>query len=119
MRAMSVRSSAKSHCHRKTHQVEPDGTGRKFMHLTRGDLACESGRGVSRGRSSDESRESDWSEGPKNQQKAINRRTIGRMRVVLRNSPERQLRQLPELAGGGGDGGPVTEAGRAGRAAFP
>lgn len=42
MRAMSVRSNAKSNCHRKTHQVEPDGTGRKIMHLTRGDLACES-----------------------------------------------------------------------------
>jgi hypothetical protein len=28
MRAMSVLGNAKSNCHRKTHRVEPDGTGR-------------------------------------------------------------------------------------------
>lgn len=33
MRAMSVRENAKSNSHRKTHRVEPDGTGRKSMHL--------------------------------------------------------------------------------------
>ncbi|KOR30751.1 hypothetical protein TI04_04340, partial [Achromatium sp. WMS2] len=31
--AMSVLGNAKSNCHRKTHQVEPDGTGRKYMFL--------------------------------------------------------------------------------------
>ena len=57
MRAMSVRENAKSKSHRKTHQVEPDGTESKmFMHLTRGDLRWESGGEVSRGRSSEESR---------------------------------------------------------------
>lgn len=57
MRAMSVRDNAKSNRHRKTHQVEPGGTIPKmFMHLTRGDLRCESGGEVSRGRSSEESR---------------------------------------------------------------
>ena len=56
MRAMSVRENAKSNCHRKTHRVEPDGPGRKFMHLTRGDLPCESRGEVSRGRSSAEGR---------------------------------------------------------------
>ena len=58
MRAMSVLGNAKSNRHRKTHQVEPDGTGpkRMFMHLTRGDLRRESGGEVSRGRSSEEAR---------------------------------------------------------------
>ena len=74
MRAMSVRENAKSKGHRKTHRVEPDGTGRKFMHLTRGDLWRESAGGVSRGHSSEEGRESGWSEGPKNRKKTTNRR---------------------------------------------
>ncbi len=57
MRAISVLGNAKSKSHRKTHQVEPDGTESKmFMHLTRGDLRWESGGEVSRGRSSGESR---------------------------------------------------------------
>jgi hypothetical protein len=57
VRAISVRDNAKSKSHRKTHQVEPDGTESKmFMHLTRGDLRREIGGGVSRGRSSEESR---------------------------------------------------------------
>jgi hypothetical protein len=30
---MSVLGNAKSNSHRKTHQVEPDGTGRKYMFL--------------------------------------------------------------------------------------
>jgi len=54
MRAISVLGNAKSDRHRKTHQVEPCGTGRKFMHLTRGGLCRESGRGVSRGHSSED-----------------------------------------------------------------
>jgi len=53
---MSVLGNAKSNQHRKTRTVEPDGTGRKFMHLTRGDLRRESGAEVSRGRSSEEAR---------------------------------------------------------------
>jgi hypothetical protein len=56
MRAMSVLGNAKSNCHRKTHRVEPDGAGRKFMHLTRGGLLRESAGEVSRGHSSEESR---------------------------------------------------------------
>jgi len=58
MRAISMLGNAKSKRHRKTHQVEPDGTGPKkmFMHLTRGDLRGESGGEVSRGRSSEEAR---------------------------------------------------------------
>ena len=56
MRAMSMPENAKSNCHQKTHRVEPDGTGRKFMHLTRGELPCESRGAVSRGRSSEDSR---------------------------------------------------------------
>jgi len=56
MRAMSVLENTKSNCHRKTHLVEPDGAGRKFMHLTRGELLRESAGAVSRGRSSEDSR---------------------------------------------------------------
>jgi hypothetical protein len=56
VRAISVLTNAKSNRHRKTHQVEPDGTSRKFMHLTRGDLLRESAGEVSRGHSSKESR---------------------------------------------------------------
>lgn len=56
MRAMSVLANAKSNRHQKTHQVEPDGTGREFMPLTRGGLRRESAGGVSRGRSSEEVR---------------------------------------------------------------
>jgi hypothetical protein len=73
MRAMSVRANAKSNRHRKTHRVEPGGTGRKFMHLTRGGLGRESVQGVSRGHSSEEGRESGLSKGPKNQQKGDQR----------------------------------------------
>ena len=54
MWAMSVLGSAKSNRHRKTHRVEPDGAGRKFMHLTRGGLPRESAGEVSRGHSSEE-----------------------------------------------------------------
>ena len=52
---MSMLGNAKSEYHRKTHQVEPDGTSRKFMHLTRGDLRFERVGEVSRGHSSEES----------------------------------------------------------------
>ena len=33
MRAISVLGNAKSNRHRKTHEVELDGAGRKYMHL--------------------------------------------------------------------------------------
>jgi hypothetical protein len=42
-RAMSVRVNTKSESHRKTFNVEPCGTGRKMMHLTRGDLRTLAG----------------------------------------------------------------------------
>jgi hypothetical protein len=54
MWAMSVLGNAKSDCHRKTHEVELDGTGQPYWHLTRGDLVHESEREVSRVRSSEE-----------------------------------------------------------------
>lgn len=54
MRAISVLGNTKSDRYRKTHRVEPDGTGRKFTNLTWGDLRCESAGGVSRGRSSED-----------------------------------------------------------------
>ena len=52
---MSVLVNTKSDRHRKTQEVEPDETGRKFEHLTRGELLGESQAAVSRGRSSEES----------------------------------------------------------------
>ena len=52
MRAMSVLGNAKSNCHQKTHCVEPDGAGGKFMHLTWGDPSLETGWEVSRSHSS-------------------------------------------------------------------
>ncbi len=51
---MSMLGNAKSNRYRKTHQVELDGTGRKFWYLTWGDLQYESIGEVSRGRSSEE-----------------------------------------------------------------
>ena len=51
---MSVLGNAKSDSHRKTHQVESGGTGRKFWRLTRGGLPVERRVEISRGHSSDE-----------------------------------------------------------------
>ena len=51
---MSMRGNTKSKGHRKAYPVEPCGTGRKFMHLTRGGLLAERPLGVSRGHSSEE-----------------------------------------------------------------
>ena len=62
---MSVLGNAKSNRHRKSHEVESGAAGRKFWYLTWGDLWRESGRGVSRGRSSEEAGETPWSKGPK------------------------------------------------------
>lgn len=53
---MSVLGNAKSDSHRKTPMVELGGAGRKYRHLTRGDLGHESGREVSTVRSSEEAR---------------------------------------------------------------
>lgn len=83
MRAMSVRKSAKSNCHRKTHRVEPEGAGRMFMHLTRGDPWPERDAGVSRGHSSVES--------PGNGEGAKGRRT-------------KRGQSAPELPKGGREG---------------
>ncbi len=49
---MSVLRSAKSNRHRKSCQVESDGTGRKITHLTRGGLLGQRRGEVSRGHSS-------------------------------------------------------------------
>lgn len=65
VRAMRVLGNAKSHCQRKPHEVESGAAGRKSWHLTWGDRCRESGRGVSRGRSSEEAGETPWSKGPK------------------------------------------------------
>jgi len=73
MRAISVLANAKSNRHQKTHRVEPDGPGRKSMHLTRGGLPDESPGGVSRGRSSDEAvRKHGGAKGRRNDCKATN-----------------------------------------------
>lgn len=69
-RAMSVRVNTKSKSHQKTFNVEPSGTGRKTMHLTRGDLhalACvqKSAEAIVVKRPC-ESREEQRAEGPRN-----------------------------------------------------
>ena len=104
--AMSVLGNAKSNQHRKTRTVEPGGTGRKFMHLTRGDLLCESAGEVSRGRSSEESRRK--AEGAKGR-RTTERATETGLRKPGEEKPEtrreRQLRQLPVLANAGSAAG--------------
>jgi hypothetical protein len=98
-RAMSVLRNAKSNQHRKTRTVEAGGTGRKFMHLTRGGLPDERKGEVSRGRSSEESRG--------NPEGAKGRRTNERATANGPREPgvkapgiggARQLRQLPRRA---------------------
>ena len=98
-RAMSVLRNAKSDNHRKTRAVEPGGTGRKFMHLTRGGLPDERKGEVSRGRSSEESRG--------NPEGAKGRRTRERANATgpresgektLDTGGARQQRQLPRRA---------------------
>ncbi len=54
MWAMSVLANAKSESHRKPHWVELDGAGRKYRHLTQGDLRPERAGEVSKVRSSEE-----------------------------------------------------------------
>jgi hypothetical protein len=86
MRAMSVRENAKSNCHQKTHRVEPDGAGRKFMHLTRGELPCENRGAVSRSRSSEDARlTAGRAKGRRNRQARSTERLRPWWRAVLRN----------------------------------
>jgi hypothetical protein len=86
MRAISMLENAKSNRHRKTHQVEPDGTGQKFMHLTRGDLWRESAGEVSRGRSSEDARlTAGRTKGRRNNKARSTERLRPSWRVVLRN----------------------------------
>ncbi len=86
MRAMSVRENAKSNRHRKTHLVEPDGAGREFMHLTRGDLPRESVGEVSRGRSSADGRGNPvGAKGRRNRTARSTERLRPLWRAVLRN----------------------------------
>jgi hypothetical protein len=100
MRAMSVLGNAKSDRHRKTHQVEPGGTGpNEFMHLTRGDLRCESGGEVSRGRSSEEARrKAGGAKGQRTKREQPASGLCGSRRAGLRNSGALQLRQPPQQA---------------------
>ena len=99
MRAMSMLENAKSNCHQKTHRVEPDGAGRKFMHLTRGELPCESRGAVSRGRSSEDRRVT--AAGAKGRRNSIARSTERlrpAWRAVLRNRHARaSLRDQPRV----------------------
>lgn len=105
-RAMSVLGNAKSNQHRKTRNVEPGGTGRKFMHLTRGDLRRESCGEVSRGRSSEEiRRKAEGAKGRRTTERATKtglRKPGGKASETRR---ERQLRQLPGLASAGSAAG--------------
>ena len=97
VRAMSVLGNAKSDRHRKTHQVEPGGTGSNmFMHLTRGGLPRESGGEVSRGRSSEEAcRKAGGAKGRRTEKgaPATGLGCAGRQASETRRA--RQLRRLP------------------------
>lgn len=101
MRAISVLENAKSNRHRKTHQVEPDGTGPKkmFMHLTRGDLRSESGGEVSRGRSSEEARrKAGRAKGRRTNERATKTGLHSDGKEMSETRRERQQRQLPASA---------------------
>lgn len=95
--AMSVLANAKSNRHRKTHRVEPDGAGRKFLHLTRGDLGRENAQGVSRGHSSDDAHRKMG----RAKDRRTNRRQINQPRwdasdeQSFETSQQRPPRQLP------------------------
>ena len=98
VRAMSVLGTTKSNRHRKAHQVESGGTARKSTHPARGDLSIERWPGVSRGHSSEEGRESGWSEGPKARR--------DRLTAGLRNrSGSRPKGREGAVADGGAAGG--------------
>ena len=91
VRAMSVPANAKSNSLRKTHWVESDGTGRKFMHLTRGGLWGESLAGVSRGHSSlDARRKPGRAKGRRTSRRRSTDRLRGQKRIVIRNKTGRK-----------------------------
>ena len=107
---MSVLGNTKSDRHRKAHRVESGGAARESMHPARGDPPVERRAEVSRGRSSEEGRESGWSEGPKAQG--------DRLAAGLRGRPELPEGR-PETAAEGKPAGGFRLAGRpqaAGRA---
>jgi len=95
MRAISVRESAKSNRQQKTHRVDSDGTSRKLMHLTRGGLSRESGRGVSRSHSSEERLRKQREQRAEEPKKVVNEPTIkpsaGSPVKPLRSGPTGQL----------------------------
>ena len=92
---MSVLGNAKSKSHRKTYEVEPGDTARKFTHLTRGDLPCESRGEVSRGRSSEESRGNPEGAKGRRTKRQANRQTRSLSVELFEMRWERQLRPLP------------------------
>lgn len=101
MRAMSVLGNAKSNRHRKTHQVEPDGTEPKkmFRHLTRGDLRRESGGEVSRDRSSEDARLTvGRAKGRRTTERATKTGLQDDGKERFETGRERQHRQLPASA---------------------
>jgi hypothetical protein len=96
VRAMSVLGNAKSECHRKTHQVESDDTGRKFIHLTRGGLWRESAGGVSRGHSSEEAcRKAGRAKGQRTKREQPITGLCPARREGIRNEGAQPLRQPP------------------------
>jgi hypothetical protein len=96
---MSVLENAKSNRHRKAHDVEPDDTDRKFMHLTRGDLPRESAREVSRGRSSKEARrKASGAKGRRTRESSQPLDFTVRGAQDSETAGARQLRQLPPKA---------------------
>ena len=107
MRAMSVLENAKSNRHRKTHRVEPDGTGRKFTDLTRGGLRRESAGGVSRGHSSEDARGNPSGAKGRRMQKA---RKVMASRVVSRDERAPSETGFPMLDEGQTRGGYTREA---------
>gem|GEM_PF-2013706 len=119
MRAISVLGNAKSKGHRKTHQVEPGGTGpkRMFMHLTRGDLRRESGGEVSRGRSSEEARrKAGGAKGRRTTERATKTGLCSIGMELSETRRERQQRQLPSPANAAQSGWSVaSEAGADGK----
>lgn len=107
VRAISVLGNAKSKSHRKTHQVEPDGTESKmFMHLTRGDLRWESGGEVSRGRSSEESRgNTEGAKGQRTKRGPWANHPAGSRREESRNNPGVATTATTRLGGKRVEGG--------------
>jgi len=107
MRAISVLGNAKSNRHRKTHQVEPDGTESKmFMHLTRGDFRWESGGEVSRGRSSEESRgKTEGAKGRRTKRGPSANHPAGSRREDSRNNPGVATTVIPRVGGKRVEGG--------------